>query len=188
MKNKTIRLKRKRQGKTNYKKRLAMLKSKKNRLVIRKSLNNIIIQIIEFDKKGDKVIVKGHSSEIKKLGWKFHTGNIPCAYLTGYLLGTKAKKEGIKEVVLDIGLNTSTKGSRLYASLKGFIDSGMNIKYSEEILPDEKKINGEHIKTYFEINKKENKKNLFNRYIKSNLNPQEMDKVIEQIKNKLNKG
>ena len=40
---KVIKYKRKRTGKTNYKKRLSILKSKKHRLVIRKSLNNTCI-------------------------------------------------------------------------------------------------------------------------------------------------
>ena len=170
---KSLSYKRKRQGRTNYKKRLNILKSKKKRLVVRKSLNNILLQIIIYNNVGDKVLVTAHSSEVKKLGWKFHTGNIPCAYLTGYLLGIKAIKKGIKEVITDIGLYTSTKGSRIYASIKGVIDAGLNIPHSNEILPDEKRINGEHIKNYFE------------QYLKSKIDPKEINKKIEEIKKKI---
>jgi len=46
-----IHLKRRRKKKTNYKKRLALLKSEKARLVIRKSLSNISVQLINFEKK-----------------------------------------------------------------------------------------------------------------------------------------
>ena len=142
---------------------------------------------MDYNKKGDKVLVSAHSGEIKKLGWKFNTSNIPCAYLTGYLLGIKAKKKNINEAILDIGLNTSTKGSRIYASLKGVIDAGLNITHKEEILPDEKRISGEHIKNYYEKVKKEKTPNQFNKYLKSNLNLQNIDKSINEIKTKIGK-
>ena len=43
---KTIYYRRKRSGLTNYKKRLSLLLSKKPRLVIRKSLNNMVAQVV----------------------------------------------------------------------------------------------------------------------------------------------
>ena len=130
--------------KTDYKKRLALLKSEKTRLVIRKSLSNISIQFINFEPNGDKTIASASSAELKKLGWN-KTGNIPAAYLTGLLAGKKAKEKKIEEAILDLGIQTSTKGSRLYAALKGVLDSGINIPHSEEILPKEDRIKGKHI-------------------------------------------
>ena len=62
---------RRREGKTNYKKRLKLLLSKKPRLVVRKSLKYIRAQIVEFDKKGDKTLASAFSRELKKLGWKY---------------------------------------------------------------------------------------------------------------------
>ncbi len=183
---KFLQYKRKRIGKTNYKKRLGILKSKKYRLVIRKSLNNVNLQIIVYEKTGDKILVSAHSSEIKKLGWKYHTGNIPSSYLTGYLLGMKAKKKEIGEAILDIGLYNSTKGSRIYASLKGVIDSGFKIAFSDKILPDDKRIKGEHIKDYFSKFKKDKDNNQFCNYIKSGINPDEIFKNLDEIKNKIN--
>ncbi|MFH1473717.1 MAG: 50S ribosomal protein L18 [Candidatus Aenigmatarchaeota archaeon] len=146
MKNKTaiIKFKRRREKKTNYKKRLALLKSEKTRLVIRKSISNISIQFINFDTEGDKTVVTIVSTELKKLGWT-KGGNIPAAYLTGLLAGKKAKEKKIVEAILDLGLQTSTKGSRLYAALKGVLDSGVNIPHSESILPKEDRIKGKHI-------------------------------------------
>lgn len=146
MKNKTgiIQFKRRREKKTNYKKRLALLKSEKTRLVIRKSLSNISVQFVNFDSEGDKTIVTVLSTELKKLGWT-KGGNIPAAYLTGLLAGKRAKEKKIGEAILDLGLQTSTKGSRLYAALKGVLDSGVNIPHSESILPNEDRIKGKHI-------------------------------------------
>jgi large subunit ribosomal protein L18 len=139
-----VHLKRRIKKKTNYKKRLPLLKSEKTRLVIRKSLSNISIQFIKFNPNGDETLASAVSTELKKIGWN-KTGNIPAAYLTGLLAGKKAREKNINEAVLDLGLQTSTKGSRLYAALKGVIDSGINVPHSKDILPSEERIRGEHI-------------------------------------------
>ena len=125
--------KRRRKKRTNYKKRLALLKSENTRLVIRKSLSNISVQFVNFDTKGDQTVACALSTELKKIGWD-KTGNVPAAYLTGLLAGKKAREK-----------KTSTKGSRLYAALKGVIDSGISVPHSEEILPSEDRIKGKHI-------------------------------------------
>ena len=137
-------LKRRREKKTNYKRRLGLLKSEKTRLVIRKRLSNISVQFINFKREGDQTIAAAFSSELKKLGWN-RTGNIPASYLTGLLAGKRAKDKKIEEAILDLGLQTSTKGSRIYAALKGVLDSGVNIPHSKEILPNEDRIKGKHI-------------------------------------------
>ena len=139
-----IQLKRRREKKTNYKKRLALLKSEKTRLVIRKRLSNISVQFINFNSKGDQTVASAFSNELKKLGWT-KGGNIPAAYLTGLLAGKRAKEKKIGEAILDLGLQTSTKGSRLYAALKGVLDSGVNIPHSESILPNDDRLKGKHI-------------------------------------------
>ena len=150
--------KRKKLGKTNYRKRLKLLLAHKPRLVVRKSLKNILAQIVEYNEKGDKVILSAHSSELKKYGYNGNKGNIPSAYLVGLLIGNKAKKKDIKELILDIGLQNSVKGSRIYSVLKGCIDTGLNIPHSKDILPMEDRIKGKHIKN-FDNNKFEAIKN-----------------------------
>jgi large subunit ribosomal protein L18 len=135
---------RRRENKTNYRKRLALLKSKKTRLVIRRSLSNISVQFINFLPEGDQTMAEANSTELKKLGW-VRTGNVPASYLTGLLAGKKAKNKKIEEAVLDMGLQISTKGSRIYAALKGVLDSGIKVPCSEEILPSEDRIRGKHI-------------------------------------------
>jgi large subunit ribosomal protein L18 len=81
---------------------------------------------------------------LKKLGW-VRTGNVPASYLTGLLAGKKAKNKKVEEAILDMGLQISTKGSRIYAALKGVLDSGIKVPCSEEILPSEDRIRGKHI-------------------------------------------
>ncbi|HIH16519.1 MAG TPA: 50S ribosomal protein L18, partial [Candidatus Diapherotrites archaeon] len=102
---------RRREERTNYKKRLALLKSGKLRLVVRKTNNNSIVQVVKYAQAGDECLVVAQSGELRKLGWTRHTGNLPAAYLTGYLCGKKAKKQSLLEAVLDIGLLTPVHGS-----------------------------------------------------------------------------
>ena len=105
------------------------------------------LQIVKFEYKGDKVLFSATSKNLEKLGWKAGTGNTPSAYLTGLMLGTKVKDK-VKEVIPDFELNSSIKGSRIYASLKGVIDSGLKVPCSEEIFPGEDRINGKSISDF----------------------------------------
>ncbi len=153
-----LKFKRRQEEKTNYKKRLGLLKSGKARLVIRKSLSNIMVQIVNYNQKGDETVVTSTSMSLKKLGWN-RTGNVPAAYLTGLMAGKMAKEKKVDEAVLDLGLQTSTKGSRIYAALKGVVDAGVSVPHSEEILPSEDRISGKHIseevaKQFEEVKKK----------------------------------
>jgi len=135
--------KRKRQRKTNYTKRLILLKGKSARLVTRKTNRYIIAQIIESDDAQDKVLYSTNSKELLKLGWpenkKGSLKSLTAGYLTGLLLGKKAK-DLKKRVILDTGLIPNTKGSRVYAVVKGFSDAGIEIKFQEEIIPPKEKI------------------------------------------------
>ncbi|MCX8158559.1 MAG: 50S ribosomal protein L18 [Candidatus Diapherotrites archaeon] len=131
--------------KTNYSKRIALLKSKKPRLVIRKTNTKIITQIIKDEENGDTTNVCALSTELKKFGWKYGTKNIPACYLTGYLCGIRAIKNKIDGVIVDIGLHTPVHGSRIFAVVKGALDAGLKIKVGEVALPKEERIKGHHI-------------------------------------------
>ncbi len=183
----TVRYRRRMEGKTNYKKRLKLLLSKKPRLVIRHSLNNVIAQIIKFMPEGDVVLASAHSNELKKLGWSFNGKNISAAYLVGLLVGKKAIKEGIKEVILDIGLKQAVKGSRIFACLKGAIDSGLNINHDAKVLPKEDRIKGKHVENYANKirEKKESYQKQFSGYVKAGADPAKMAEVFDEIKKKI---
>jgi len=145
-----MQFRRRRQGRTDYKRRLALLKSGKPRLAVRTSLKYIRAQIIEFDEHGDKTIVTATSDALRGMGWKFACDNTPAAYLTGLMVGRAAKDKKINEVVLDIGLQPSTKGSRLYAVVKGAVDAGLDVRCDAEMLPSDERITGKHIAAYNE--------------------------------------
>jgi large subunit ribosomal protein L18 len=137
----TIR-RRRREGKTDYKLRLGILKSGKARIVVRRTNKHIIGQIIVSDIAQDKIIVTVNSKDLIGMGWPESMSgglkSLPAAYLTGFMLGNKAGN--IKEGVFDIGLQRSIGGSRLYAFLKGVVDSGFNIGHSENIFPSDEKL------------------------------------------------
>ena len=183
----SVQFRRKREGKTDYRKRLRILLSQKPRLVVRKSLKNINAQIVSYDIKGDKVIVAANSRELEKLGWNVHKANLPAAYLTGLLIGIKAKKHKIKELVLDIGLHTSGKGVKAYACLKGVIDAGLEIPHSDQILPSMERIRGEHIAKYASMLKEEERryKNQFSKYISKGISPENLPSLFDDVKNKI---
>jgi large subunit ribosomal protein L18 len=179
-----VKLRRRREGKTDYQARKALVVSVKPRLVARKSIKSMVAQIVVAKAHGDEVLVAAHSSELTgKFGWKASTGNVPSAYLTGLLCGLRAKKEGITEAVLDIGLIPPTKGSRLFATLSGVLDAGLGVPHSEEKLVKER-VNGIHIAMY---GKKlgagsESYSAKFSGYLGKNLAPEKLPEHFTQVK------
>ncbi len=141
-----VKSRRRREGITDYRHRLKLLKSRKVRLVIRKSLKNIQIQFIEYKEDGDNILVTANSKElINKYNWKFSTSSTPAAYLTGLIAGKRAKDKGINECVLDMGRYMPTSGNKIFASLKGVVDVGLDCPHSEEKIPSEERILGKHL-------------------------------------------
>lgn len=183
-KTRTVKYRRHRESRTDYKKRLTLLKSGRVRLVIRKSLNTITAQMVQYNPDGDKVVAAATSKELTKMGWKLHTGNMPSAYLTGLLLGTRAKKAKLDNAILDIGLQIPKKGGKLFAALRGVIDSGIEVPHNPEALPDDARITGQHIGEYLKSSKDHN----FSSYKKSGINPDNISKLFEEMKGKIMKG
>ena len=179
---------RRRESKTDYRQRLRLLRSGKNRMVVRRSASNITCQIVGYQSKGDKTLVTADSKQLRKFGWKGNTGNLPAAYLTGYLCGMKAKAAKATEAILDAGLYDSVKGSRIYACLKGALDAGIKIPHSEEILPKEDRFTGKHVEKYAAELKKsdpEKYKRQFSALLKNKIEPEALSKHFEEVKAKL---
>jgi large subunit ribosomal protein L18 len=141
----SMQLKRRKNGKTDYKKRLALLKSGKPRLVARIKHNQVIAQVVKHGKKGDQVVTAATSLELKEKGWKKHLGNCSSAYLTGYLCGKRALEKGVKQCVLDTGLHTPVPQSNVFAVLKGALDAGLEVPHEEKCFPSEKRIDSKAI-------------------------------------------
>lgn len=170
---KRLNLKRRLKNVTDYRKRLALLKSGSPRFVVRKTSNNIMAQLVEYKPEGDIVHFTVDMSHIQKKGWKGHA-NTPAAYLIGYLMGTKAKKK-FKKAVPDIGRHKPS--TKLFAALKGALDAGMEIPHSEDILPDEDRIHGKHIDTF----RKNAEGNQFSTYGAKYSVEKNFEKVLKEI-------
>lgn len=183
-----VAFRRKREGKTNYKTRLELLKGNKPRLVARRSLKNITAQIVQYTHDGDKVVVGVSSKSLEKLGWKADRSNIPAAYLTGFMLGKNAIKAGISEAVLDMGFFPSIKGNRIFAVLRGAIDAGLKIPHSATVLPSDDAVNGKLIAAYAAALAKDNKEKyakVFSGYIKKGIKGEDLPKHVSAVKAKL---
>ena len=147
----SVPFKRKREEKTNYRKRLALLKSNKPRLVIRRTNMRIIAQIIDFNPIGDKTVLSVSNKNLKEYGFPSAVNNTTSAYLTGYLLGKLALKNKIKEAVFDMGLGISSKGNRLYSALSGVVGAGLRVPHDAKMFPSNERLKGAHVKG-FDIN------------------------------------
>ncbi|MBT6774543.1 50S ribosomal protein L18 [Candidatus Woesearchaeota archaeon] len=142
----TVLYRRRREGKTDYSKRLKLLIARKPRLIVRLTNRKIIAQLIEFNPQGDKVLIAVDSSALKKEGWNHSFKNLPAAYLTGLLIGKKVIEKNIPGTILDSGFKSVLKKSILTAFLKGVVDAGVNIPHGDEdIFPDENRLTGKHI-------------------------------------------
>ncbi len=142
-----VKPRRQREGKTDYRKRLQLLKSRKTRIVVRKSLNNIRIQFVKYTPTGDTILASAISNELpKKYNWSYPASTTPAAYLTGLLAGTRALEAGIEEGILDIGRQRPVAHGTLFAALKGVLDAGVSCPHDEAKLPDEERIHGKHLK------------------------------------------
>ena len=150
---KTVAIRRKREGKTNYRKRIKLLASGKPRLVVRPTLKSVIAQIVSYGQKGDRVEIGVTAYALEKYGWTMHKGNIPAAYLTGYRLGKLAKAKGISSAVLDTGLTTPVKSGRIYACVVGVRDAGVSVPADGQVLPSVERIRGDHIAAYAKMKK-----------------------------------
>ena len=181
---------RRREGRTDYRQRLRLVKSGTPRLVVRRSSRGMVCQIVIHETKGDKTLVTAGTKDLQKAGWKGYTGNVPASYLTGLLCAAKAKKQKIKSAVLDIGIHESTKGSRLYAALRGAVDGGLEIPHSKDILPSDDRIRGAHFESYAASLKKADKdkySRVFSQYLKNKAVPESISKHFDQVKAKIAK-
>ncbi len=180
-------LKRRRENKTNYHKRRVMVLSKTPRLVIRRSQRYITTQIIEALPHGDHTLLASTSKELSAYGWKSPSGNIPAAYLTGIMVGHKARSMGINTVIPDIGLRRASSGSRVFAVIKGAQDAGLSVPCGE-MIPENIRIIGQHIASYAEKLQQASPQEYnqrFSHYISARIRPEELPTQVEKVKAKI---
>ena len=138
-------LRRRREGRTDYRRRLRLLRASVPRAVVRKTNTGVIVQVTEFSERGDTILASAVARDLVKLGWTGPTGNVPAAYLTGLLAGRRAVGKGVTTAVLDLGRQAPTKGGRVFAVLKGLVDAGLEVPHDEKVLPGDDRIKGAHL-------------------------------------------
>ncbi|MBI5681216.1 MAG: 50S ribosomal protein L18 [Methanobacterium sp.] len=180
-----VAFKRRREGKTDYGARLRLIDLEKARMVVRITNNHVIAQIIKVAPEGDETIISAHSNELKQMGWLGSTKNSSAAYLTGFLCAKKALKDDVDTAVLDIGLKSPTKGTKVFAVLKGAVDAGLNIPHGDSVLPTDERIRGEHVAQYAESLSEKELNEKFSQYIKNGLSPKDLPDHFEKIKQKI---
>ena len=185
---KTILYRRKREKRTDYKRRRHLLLSGKPRLVVRFTNHRIIAQVVKFAAVGDAHVAAVDSAALlKKHGWKYSYKNTPAAYLTGLAIGKLAVAKGEKEAILDTGFPTPLRKGKQYAFLKGVLDSGLEVPHGgDEIFPDEGRISGEHIAAYAKhLQSSGEYEKRFTEYLKNNVKAEEITAQFEKVKQAL---
>ncbi len=141
-----VHFRRRREGRTDYRVRLRLLKSGLPRAVVRLSDRRVRVSIVAFDPTGDRVLAAADSGELGGIAFPPSSlASTPAAYLTAYLAGLRAKSAGAEEAVLDAGLRHPTVGGRLAAALKGLLDAGIELPHGEKDFPTADRLNGAHL-------------------------------------------
>ncbi len=174
---------RRREAKTDYSARRTLATSDRPRLVVRPSDRNIRIQLVTSTIEGDYVITQADSKELEEYGWLGGRKNTPAAYLLGLIAGLKALKEGVGSAILDIGLARPTKGSRVFAALKGARDAGIAIPCDSDVLPELSRIEGGKISEYAQgMDDPMKYERIFSGYLKRGLRPQDLPDHFKAVK------
>ena len=141
---------RRREAKTDYVKRIKLLKSNSPRLVFRKTNKYLIAQYIISKEAKDEIKLGGNSKELLKFGWpKEFLGSlksISAAYLLGVLMSKKIKEKKLEKPIVDFGMIKMIHKTKTYAFLKGLKDSGLDINCDDKFCPDDNRLKGEHMK------------------------------------------
>jgi large subunit ribosomal protein L18 len=149
---KTLKRRRK-ENKTDYLKRLKLLKSNSSRIVFRKTNKYIISQYVTSKEAQDKIELGINSKDLLKYGWpeesKTSIKSISASYLTGFLMGKNILNKKLKTPILDIGMIQNMHKTKVYGFIKGIIDSGVKIKCNEETFPSQERIEGKNMKKDF---------------------------------------
>lgn len=170
--------------------------AKKYRLIVRFTNSKVICQVAYATIRGDIVVAAATSTELSKFGVSGGYKNYAAAYCTGLLIARRVLKKfglddtfkGQEEIdaedyhveeeehdsrpfkcILDVGLQRTTNGHRMWGALKGAVDGGLHIPHTNKRFPGFKapedkggeaeydaeahkeRIFGTHIKEYMEM-------------------------------------
>jgi len=180
---------RRREGKTDYYKRYRLVSSGHHIYIVRKTNRYVLVQVVKPSVKGDLTIAAAHSMElVKKYGWRGGTKNVPAAYLTGLLASLRALRAGIKYAAPYIGLHKPTRGAKVFAAIKAANDVGLKVPVSNEVVPSENRLRGEHIAAYAKALKETNPDLYFKRfslYLAKGFEPILLPEHFDEVRSKV---
>lgn len=177
---------RRRSGATDYRARRRAISSRGMLLAVRISTKNVSAQFLKPTVKGDLVVASANSHALKKLGWKGSSKSIPACYLLGLWAGKEAKKKGVERAFLYNGPVPFVKGTRIPAFVKGVVDAGVDIPFSEEVVPSEKVLKGETIAKYANDLSSQNRdlyEKRFSALLRSGFKPESYSEDYAKVKN-----
>ncbi|KAG5886465.1 60S ribosomal protein L5 [Gonioctena quinquepunctata] len=194
----------------------------KYRLIVRLSNRTITCQIAYSRIEGDKIVCAAYSHELPKYGIRAGLTNYAAAYATGLLLARRLLKklgldtlyEGTTDVTgdeynvegvdngpgafrcyLDVGLQRTSTGARVFAAMKGAVDGGLNIPHSTKRFPgydnESKNFNadvhrnhifGNHVADYMRALEEEDPeafKRQFSQYLKLGINADQIEGIYK---------
>ncbi|VVB82163.1 50S ribosomal protein L18 [uncultured archaeon] len=141
------------EGKTDYAKRIKLLKSETPRVVFRKTNRYILAEYVTSKAAQDKTEIGIISKKLMEFGWpKEFEGSlksVPASYLTGFLMGKEILKNKLKTPIVDFGMTRVIAGNKGFAFIKGLVDAGIKINGAEENFPSEERISGKNLKKDF---------------------------------------
>ena len=180
-----VAFRRRREGKTDYAARMKLVHYDKSRLVVRVSNSHATVQVIDYAPEGDITVASAVSKQLASYGYLGATGNLSAFYLTAYLCAKRALAAGVETAILDIGLKSPIKGSKIFAALKGAVDAGLEVPHGDFIFPEDERIRGEHVANYAESLDAEEVAKKFSKYLERGLEPADLpenfDETIKKI-------
>jgi len=207
--------------------------NKKYRLVVRFTNKKVICQIMYATIRGDMIVAQASSAELGNYGVAVGLKNYAGAYCTGLLIARRVlKKFGLDETfkgkeeidgedyhvedeendqrpfkcILDVGLQTTASGHRMWGALKGAVDGGLHIPHTNKKFPgfkpaEEKgqdpeydaeahkeKIFGGHVKEYMEMLEEEDPTKYeahFAKFIAEDINGDKLEEMYTDAHEKI---
>ncbi|KAL3872136.1 hypothetical protein ACJMK2_040087 [Sinanodonta woodiana] len=198
----------------------------KYRMIVRFTNKDITCQIAYARIEGDVIMCAAYSHELPRYGVKVGLTNYSAAYCTGLLLARRLLQKlkldkiyvGQEEVnggefyvedidgqpgafrcYLDVGLNRTSTGARVFGAMKGAVDGGLDIPHSTKRFPgfnsesNEFKaevhrdhIFGKHVAQYMEKLKDDDEdlfKKQFSQYIKNGIESEKVEEMYKKAHN-----
>ena len=184
-------LRRRRESKTDYGARKKLILSGHPILVTRRTASYIYVSISLPSEKGDLTLASANSKELAQAFDLVGRKNLPAAYLTGLLAGTRAQERGLTRAVVYLGPAWSSNASIPFAAAQGAADAGLQVPLGDEAKVDEDRLRGQHIANFCKKLKETDEemfRSRFSRYATLGVDPNTLPETIHAIKLRVLEG